>query len=53
MGRVGRKCRESEDARRETTYKAGDYLVYNNEDGAGAYAVSAEKFESMYTLADD
>jgi hypothetical protein len=37
----------------ETAYKAGDYLVYNNEDGTGAYAVSADKFESMYTLADD
>ena len=31
-------------------YKAGDYLVYNNQDGTDGYCVSAEKFESMYTL---
>ena len=37
----------------ETTYTAGDYLVYNNEDGTDGYAVSADKFESMYTVADD
>src|SRR6058998_1148211 len=37
----------------ETEYEAGDYLVYNNEDGTDAYAVNAEKFESMYQLAED
>ena len=37
----------------ETTYKAVDYLVYNNEDGTDAYAMSADKFKSMYALADD
>jgi hypothetical protein len=31
-----------------TAYEPGDYLVYNNEDGKDAYAVSAHKFESMY-----
>ena len=31
-------------------YKAGDYLVYNNEDGTDAYCISADKFESMYEL---
>lgn len=31
-------------------YKAGDYLVYNNEDGSDAYCVSVDKFESMYEL---
>lgn len=31
-------------------YKAGDYLVYNNEDGTDAYCISAEKFQSMYEL---
>lgn len=36
-----------------TAYKAGDYLVSNNEDGTDAYAMSAEKFESMYDLAED
>jgi len=36
----------------ETAYQAGDYLVHNNEDGTDTYAVSAEKFESMYELAD-
>lgn len=29
-------------------YEAGDYLVYNNEDGTDAYCISKEKFESMY-----
>ena len=29
-------------------YRAGDYLVFNNEDGTDAYCVSAKKFESMY-----
>lgn len=37
----------------ETAYEVGDYLVSNNEDGTDAYAVSAEKFESMYVLAKD
>ena len=37
----------------ETTYKAGDYLVYNNEDGTDGYAMSAASFESMYILVDD
>lgn len=37
----------------ETAYEAGDYLVSNNEDGTDAYAMSAEKFESMYDLAED
>jgi hypothetical protein len=37
----------------ETAYEAGDYLVYNNEDGTDAYAVSADKFESMYELAEN
>ena len=37
----------------ETEYKSGDYLVANNEDGADAYAMSAEKFQSMYDLAED
>jgi hypothetical protein len=31
-------------------YKAGDYLVYNSEDGTDAYCFSADKFESMYEL---
>lgn len=29
-------------------YKAGDYLVFNNEDGTDAYCMSADKFRSMY-----
>jgi len=37
----------------ETAYAAGDYLVSNNEDGTDAYAMSAEKFESMYDPAQD
>jgi hypothetical protein len=31
-----------------TDYEAGDYLVFNGEDGQDAYAVSARKFEEMY-----
>lgn len=34
----------------ETAHKAGDYLVFNNEDGTDGYAMGAEKFESMYEL---
>jgi hypothetical protein len=33
-------------------YGAGDYLVYNNENGTDAFCISAEKFESMYELED-
>ncbi len=32
----------------ETDYEVGDYLVYNEENGSDAYAVSREKFETMY-----
>ena len=31
-----------------TSYKAGDYLVFNQEDGGDAYAIEKAKFESMY-----
>ena len=31
-----------------TAYQRGDYLVSNNEDGSDAYAMTAEKFESLY-----
>jgi len=37
----------------ETAYKAGDYLVYNNEDGTDAYAMSAEKFQALYDLVEE
>jgi hypothetical protein len=33
-----------------SNYKAGDYIVYNNEDGTDRYCVSAAKFEKMYML---
>ena len=33
-----------------THYDAGDYVVANNPDGTDAYAVPAEKFESLYKL---
>lgn len=36
----------------KTHYTAGDYIVYNNEDGTDGYAVTAEKFTAMYELAD-
>ncbi|HSB70468.1 MAG TPA: hypothetical protein VLT62_14165 [Candidatus Methylomirabilis sp.] len=32
----------------QSHFTAGDYLVYNNEDGTDAYCMSAAKFESMY-----
>ena len=32
-----------------THYEAGDYLVSNDSDGLDEYAVSAAKFESLYT----
>ncbi len=31
-------------------YRAGDYLVFNHQDGTDAYCVQSEKFESMYEL---
>ena len=31
-----------------THYRAGDYLVFNEEHGGDAYAVEADKFEKMY-----
>jgi predicted acylesterase/phospholipase RssA len=31
-----------------TEYSAGDYIVFNDESGTDAYAVSARKFEEMY-----
>lgn len=35
-----------------THYKAGSYLVFNDPEGADAYAVAAKTFESMYEPAD-
>ena len=38
----------------ETSYQAGDYLVFNiNEDESDAYAMEKEKFVSLYELAGD
>ena len=34
-----------------TGYKRGDYLVFNQKNGADGYAVSAKKFKRMYVLA--
>ena len=36
-----------------THYDAGDYLVSNSSDGADDYAIAADKFESLYTQADE
>ncbi|MEW6268243.1 MAG: hypothetical protein AB1689_02965 [Thermodesulfobacteriota bacterium] len=33
-----------------TDYEAGDYLVFNEQDGGDAYAVSRATFESLYAL---
>lgn len=32
----------------ETRYSAGDYVVYNDQQGMDGYAVDREAFESMY-----
>ena len=32
-----------------THYAAGDYIVSNNRDGSDGYAMTAAKFESLYT----
>jgi hypothetical protein len=31
-----------------TDYRAGDWLVYNAEDGGDAYAITAPKFDQLY-----
>lgn len=36
----------------ETHYTAGDYLVFNEDHGGDAYAVSAQKFNAMYERAE-
>ncbi len=35
-----------------TSYKAGDYIVFNDETGKDGYAVSASSFETMYEPAE-
>ncbi len=35
-----------------THYKAGDYLVFNDENGQDGYAVTAPSFEAMYEPAE-
>jgi len=35
-----------------THYRSGDYLVFNEERGGDAYAVSADKFEAIYQRAE-
>ena len=35
-----------------TQYEAGDYIVFNNEDGTDGYAVATEKFDEMYEPVD-
>ena len=34
----------------ETHYQAGDYLVSNHLDGQDSYAISKEKFKTLYEL---
>ena len=36
-----------------TSYKAGDYLVSNDQEGKDSYAISKASFEAMYELARD
>ncbi len=35
-----------------TRYRAGDYLVFNNEDGSDGYSMSAERFIALYEQFD-
>jgi hypothetical protein len=35
-----------------TQHKAGDYLIFNHEEGQDGYAVTAPSFEAMYEPAD-
>jgi hypothetical protein len=32
-------------------FQAGDYVVSNDRDGSDEYAVAADRFEALYTLA--
>jgi hypothetical protein len=34
-------------------YQAGDYIVSNNKNGDDAYCIAKEKFEAMYSRADE
>jgi hypothetical protein len=36
-----------------TQYQAGDYLVSNSEDGSDRYAISRDKFDTLYIPADE
>jgi hypothetical protein len=36
-----------------THYNVGDYIVSNNSDGSDGYAMTAGKFESLYTPEDE
>jgi hypothetical protein len=36
-----------------TQYQAGDYLVSSAEDPSDQYAISADKFETLYVLAEE
>jgi hypothetical protein len=36
-----------------TRYQAGDYLVSNADDDSDRYAISADKFEELYTREDE
>jgi len=36
-----------------THYAAGDYIVSNNRDGSDGYAMTAAKFENLYTPDDE
>lgn len=46
-------CRQRSDQEGVTQCNAGDYLVSNSSDGTDDYAIAADKFESLYTRADE
>ena len=51
--RVAEKPGQVETLEGVTHYQAGDYLVFNREDGGDPYAISAAKFEAMYEPAPE
>ena len=50
LAEVAEKSGSIETKEGQSTYKKGDYIIYNNEDGTDAYCMSEKKFKSMYEI---
>ena len=50
LAEIAEKSGSIETKEGQSTYKKGDYIIYNNEDKTDAYCMSAENFQSMYEL---